>query len=42
MDEGQGVDNSNLDTDNLVDCSEYVQTDEPSQVRSITDVKKWL
>ena len=24
-DEGQGVDDSNLDTDNLVDCSEYVQ-----------------
>ena len=25
FDEGQGVDHSNLDTDNLVDCSEYVQ-----------------
>jgi KRAB domain-containing zinc finger protein len=24
-DEGQGVDNSNLDTDNLVDCSQYLQ-----------------
>ena len=23
-DEGQGVEDSNLDTDNLVDCSEYV------------------
>ena len=25
VDEGQGFDDSNLDTDNLVDCSEYVQ-----------------
>ena len=24
VDEGQGFDDSNLDTDNLVDCSEYV------------------
>ena len=24
-DEGQGVEDSNLDTDNPVDCSEYVQ-----------------
>ena len=23
--EGQGVEDSNLDTDNLVDCSEFVQ-----------------
>ena len=26
-DEGQGVDDSNLDTDNLVDCSEYVKVE---------------
>ena len=25
VDEGQGVEDSNLDTDNLVDCSEFVQ-----------------
>ena len=25
VDEGQGIEDSNLDTDNLVDCSEYVQ-----------------
>ena len=25
LDEGQGAEDSNLETDNLVDCSEYVQ-----------------
>ena len=26
-DEGQGVEDSNLDTDHLVDCSQYVQVE---------------
>ena len=27
LDDGQGAEDSNLDTDNLVDCSQYVQVE---------------